>query len=417
MLLRTASRCGPAGWAALVLIPSLLWLAGGDVTDEHVWEAAGAAATVQLGFVTTVCGGCAAWEGSRVRRGRVLDWAPVRGDLSLAWERLAPVLVLGLLAQTVVAARFTMPAWESPGHPNPGLITVWLSALLAHTAVGYLIGYRLPQLTGVAVMLVGGFFWGFWPAALASPSWLRHLNGQGTVDCCSIDRELSVRSMAATLTFSATVVLGTVLLVVLRGRSGRRRLTAGVLATGIVASVVLAAPLGFTGSQARDEALDRCAGEAPAICLWPEQEPERAQLRRGVEQTEARLAKVGVALPRRLTFSDVRTERESLLEEAATSTLPEDITQCAGGDGASSRREDTQTVLYVWLSLTAGAGSATFEGRMPEDAVALAEKARSLPSAAQQGWYERNMRAIRHCDTEPRPDPAAYASTYDGKRR
>ncbi|MGH3311432.1 MAG: DUF7224 domain-containing protein [Streptomyces sp.] len=416
MLIRTVLRCGPAGWVALFFIPALLVLAGVDVTDEHVWETAAAGATVQFGFVTTVCGGCAAWEGSRMRRGRVLGWAPVRSDVRLAWERLVPVLVLGLLAQTVVTARFTVHAWESPGHPNPGLIAVWLGALLAHTAVGYIVGYRLPQLTGVAVMLVGGFFWGFWPAALESPSWLRHLNGQGTGDCCTIDRELSVRSIAATLTFNLTAILGAVLLTMLRGRTGRRRLTAAVLATGTVASVILAVPLGFDGSQAREKDLDRCAGDAPAICLWPEQEPERAALRRQVGQTGARLAQVGVTLPRRLAFSDVRTERKWLLEETATSVLPEDVTPCADGDDTEGRREDAQTVLYIWLSLTAGTGSGTFSGRMPGDAVTLAEKAHRLPRSAQQDWYERNMRAVRHCGTTPRLDPATYASKNDGNR-
>lgn len=412
MLLRTALRCGPAGWAALVLIPALLFLAGEDVSDQHIWESAGAGAVTQLGFITTVCGGCAAWEGARVRRGRVLEWAPVRGGLRIALDRLWPTLLLGLLAEIVVQARFTAPAWDSPGSPDPGLITVWLVAVAAHTATGYVVGFRLPRSAGVAVMLVGGFFWGFWPAALGEPSWLRHLNGQGELDCCTIDQELSVRSTAATLTFYTGVILAIAVSAVFRDRILHRVVTAVVLVAGLGVSVLLAVPLGFEGSQPRDKALRHCADSG--ICLWPEQEPERAGLERTVDRVRARLKPVGVTLPRHLTFSDIRPGQEALLEETATSVLPEDVVPCEEGDDMQGRREDSHTVLYVWLSLTAGTGAGTFTDRMPEEAVDLAEKVRSLPPASQKDWYEQNVRATRDCRTKPQPVPRTRTANNHG---
>ncbi|RFU86053.1 hypothetical protein DY218_14195 [Streptomyces triticagri] len=410
MRVKTLLRTGSGVWVGVLLIAGLLFFSSGN-TDTTIayWGSITAQSTLLLPVVGAVCGAAAAWESARLRESGVAAWAPVRGELRIVGQRLAPLVVDGLLGIVVALGLFTPgDAFGLPGGPDAAVLVTAVVVLLGHLAAGYLVGRWLPKLLGPALMLVGGYFWGFWPAALAEPSWLRHLNGQGVGDCCRLDQEPSLRSLGATAAFSAGLVVAAVIVVVLR-RTGRRRLVATAASlTGLACAIALAVPLGFGGEQARDRALLQCTGSRPQVCLWPEQQGRASEFRRWVKDADRKVRAVGVGPAERIEFAEPVPSRESVLVEAATSGVRLDPPACAERPYATYPGDEAALVIHPWLALTAGvAPDALLD--WPSESVRRAEEVRRLPADAQAAWFARNMRSVRDCSVKPDLSPAAYA--------
>ncbi|WP_405460001.1 hypothetical protein OG786_22000 [Streptomyces sp. NBC_00101] len=410
MRVSTLLRSGPAIWSALVLIPVLAWsTALNSGFTIAYWPSVSSRATGVLGFVSAACGAGAAWEAARVRQGGITGLAPARGPSSVAFLHLGPVALLGLLAVATPVGVVLTSVAPPPGLPNPAVLAASYSVILAHIALGWFVGARTPQLLGVASLLVFGYLWGFWPAALGGLPWLRHLNGQGVNECCGLDQEPSMRSLAATVTFSLAIVTAVVL-----GSSARSRRRALLLSlTGFVVPTAVAlsfaVPLGFHGTDDRDSALRTCTGRSPRICLWPEQDTERAEIGHWAEETTARLATVGVVPARQVEFGNPRPARTDVVSTIATSLLPDEAPACALRDGAAYPGGDAVTALSAWLSLTGGVPESDLVRRWPSTSIALARQISVLPAEEQHAWYERNMRSVRDCSVLP--DLRAASST------
>ncbi|WP_327175751.1 hypothetical protein OG599_10740 [Streptomyces sp. NBC_01335] len=409
MRISTLLRSGPAAWAALVLIPVLVWFSAQNTASTlSYWPSISSRTTLVLGFISAACGAGAAWEAARVKRGGITALAPARATHSVALLHLGPIAVLGLIAMIAPFAVVLTSVASPSGLPNPAILAVSYSVVLAHIALGWSVGARMPQLLGAATMLIFGYLWGFWPAAIGGLPWLRHLNGQGVTECCGLDQEPSVRSLAATVTFSFAIVAAVVLSSALRHRLWRPllSLTGFAVATGVALS--LAVPLGFQGTQARDTALRTCAEQKPRICLWPEQNTWRADISHWADQTLARLAAVGVTPARQAEFGDSRPDRNNVASNIATSPLPDEPPECALRQGATYPGGEATSAISAWLSLTGGVPESDLAQRWPQEAITLAERVRGLPARAQHAWYERNMRAVRDCTVLPDLDPASY---------
>ncbi len=180
--MRTATllRAGPAVWTAPILLPALVWFSAQN-TDPTItyWPSISSQTTIVVGFVSAACGAAAAWEASRVERGGITALAPARGLLGVAVLHLGPIAVLGLIAMIAPFAVVTASVAFTSGFPNPAILAVSFSVILAHIALGWFFGTRMPQFLGAATMLIFGYLWGLWPAAIGALPWLRHLNGQG----------------------------------------------------------------------------------------------------------------------------------------------------------------------------------------------------------------------------------------------
>jgi hypothetical protein len=413
MRTRTLLRSGPALRTALVLLPALVWFGLRNTNGVIAYgESVTAQSTIVLGFVSAACGACAAWEAARVRRAGVAQWAPVRGGLRIALLHLTPVAVLGLLGVLVSLAAFTTAAADPPGPPAPAVLLTGCAVVLSHIALGWLVGGRLPPVLGTAAMLVFGYIWGFWPAALGELPWLRHLNAQSLGDCCGLEQTASVRSMAAAVLFSAGLIGAALIAVAVpAGRPRRRLAVAAVPVVAAAGALVLAVPLGFTSVQARDPELRRCHGERVRVCLWPEQEDHRSELLAWAEDAGRRITAVGVAPPSEVEFGEPRPREGTVRATTAAGTLPTAPPACALTTGAAYPGEHALTAIHVWLALTAGESRANLVLRWPAEAVTLAERVRELPSGRQQAWYRRNMLSVRDCSVAPRLDPAAFAGT------
>ncbi|MFF0450082.1 hypothetical protein ACFYT4_27455 [Streptomyces sp. NPDC004609] len=167
MRLGTLLRSGPAVWVGLVVIPTPFWF-GMQNTESVIWywESATAQSLIVLGFVSAGCGACAAWESARLHRASVEDWAPARSRLRIAGLHLAPVAVLGLLGVLASLAAFSSAAMGAPGFPTLTILLTAYVVVAAHIALGWLVGPLMPRVLSAAAMLVFGYLWGFWPAAI-----------------------------------------------------------------------------------------------------------------------------------------------------------------------------------------------------------------------------------------------------------
>ncbi|WP_299541732.1 hypothetical protein [uncultured Streptomyces sp.] len=409
MRLATLLRSGPAAWTALVLVPVLAWFSSRNTASTIAyWPSISSQTTIVVGFISAACGAGAAWESARLKQGGITALAPARGTRSLALLHLGPVAVLGLVAMTAPFVVILTSVSSPSGLPNPAILAVSYSVVLAHIALGWFVGARMPRLLGTATMLIFGYLWGFWPAAIGALPWLRHLNGQGVTECCGLDQEPSVRSLAATLTFSLAIVTAVVLTSALRNRRRRRLISLAAFAAATAVALTLAVPLEFQGTQARDTTLRTCAGQTPQICLWPEQNTRRTDITHWAEETTARLATVGVTPARRVEFGTPRPDKADVASNIATSPLPNEVPACALRQGAAYPGGEATIALYAWLALTGGVPKSDLAQRWPIEAITLAEHIRTLPAQAQHAWYERNMRSVHDCAVLPDLDPASY---------
>ena len=409
MRVSTLLRSGPAAWAALVLVPVLVWFSAQNTESTIAyWPSISSQTTIVVGFISAACGAGAAWEAARIKQSGITVLAPARGLLSVVVLHLGPVAVLGLIAMIAPFAVIVSSVASTPGFPNPAILAASYSVILAHVALGWFVGARMPKLLGAATMLIFGYLWGFWPAALGGLPWLRHLNGQGVTECCGLDQEPSVRSLAATVTFSFAIVTAVVLSSALRHRLWRPLLSLTGFTAATAVALALAVPLGFQGTQARDTALRTCSGQRPQICLWPEQDTRRADISHWADETTAQLATVGVTPARQVEFGDPHPDKTNVASNIATSPLPNEAPACALRRGAAYPGDEAMIAIYAWLSLVGGVPKNDLAQRSPHEAITLAEQIRALPTQAQHAWYERNMRSVRDCAVLPDLAPASY---------
>lgn len=417
MRLATLLRSGPAAWAAIVLIPLLFWF-GVQNTDSTIayWESATTQSLIVLGFVSSACGGCAAWESSRIHSAGTEGWAPARSQLQIAGLHLAPVAALGLVGLLASFAAYAPIALDAPGFPSLSVLATAYAVVVAHIALGWLVGPLLPRLLGAAAMFIFGYLWGFWPAALGDVPWLRHLNGQGIVECCGLDQTASVRSMAATVVFSAGLVAAAVLATVFGIRQPRSRVYVfSAVVLGTAGAVLLAVPLEFQGAQARDQNLLKCTGKDPQVCLWPEQYDEQDAIVRWAQDADQRVRAVGVAPAPRIEFGEADPSEASVRAVTATSGLPSEPPACAMKPRAVYPGDVAHSVIYAWLSLTAGEPKDELLLHWDPDAVRLAESVLALTAPQQRAWFERNMRSVLDCSVKPDLAPSSFQGVRDGR--
>ncbi|MEE1753009.1 DUF7224 domain-containing protein [Streptomyces sp. SP18CS02] len=411
MRLSTVLRSGPSVWAATVLVPLLVWSGAGNTTSTIAYApSVSAQSTIVLGYVSAVCGACAAWEASRLKEGGVWSLAPARGGLAMAGLHLGPVAVLGVVGLGASLAVYASAAFADPSPMGAVILATAFAVVLAHIALGWLLGRRMPRVLGAAVMLTFGYLWGFWPGAVGDMPWLRHLNGQGVTECCGLDREPSLRSMAATWALSAAVVLTVVLASRIRRRGVRWWACGGAMAAGVAAGMAFAVPLGFEGTQARDTALLTCTGQAPEVCLWPEQYAQRERISGWAADASRRNAAAGVEPAGRVEFGETAPDETTVRTIVSTASMPVDPPACALRPNASYPGDAAYGPLDAWLALTGGADPSILSERWPAQDVRLAEQVRQLPPSAQRAWYERNLRSLRDCSIAPDLAPASYAA-------
>ena len=410
-----------------LLLPLLLLvLVQGSAVAETVtpgyWTAAVAKASVLLFIIVPLCAVCAAWEGVRHRRGRIEDLAAARPAWQVVLVAIAPTLAMGLVGVGAAVAVISPVAAGAPGWPEPWLIMVYSLVVAGHIMTGYALGRWLPPAVALPVSLGGSYVWLAYPAAI-EPFWIRHLNGLSFEGCCTLDRVPAPRAMLAAGLFA--LGLGCGALIASHGTRLTRVVGTATFVTLAVTAVAVAFPLGPSSGSPRT-GYQRCAGDAPVVCLWPEQEDHRGMAQDSLTEAYHRLDAVGIRPPSVVTTGESAADADRLfvvlpadprpkevIASLVSSLVPDPVLDCAA-DGEWPGA-NTRPALVAWLALSAGIPGQELRGGVPVELVDLGERVRQLSVEQQLTWYRANLAPLRDCVTQPRLDPAEYR-TPEGTR-
>lgn len=216
------------------------------------------------------CAACL--EVLRLRTGGVLDGGHERSMVRILTVPLA-LVVLPTAVMMGLHLAGTAPGW---------MLVIATSWLLAWAVIGGLLGMVLPGVLAMAVALLLPFLLVLYGPAI-EPLWWRYLFGYYG-SCCSVGDVLDPRASRAGLRMSvgllASGVLGLVAVVTLR------RWLPRFARSGTVLSLLLASVMAMWMASQCVRGMDAlpgvprtdpqtCAGNAPAICAWPEYVPQR----------------------------------------------------------------------------------------------------------------------------------------------
>lgn len=274
------ARSSVTFWAGLVIIAVMLWsqaqrYEGFDV--ERAWAPILAGAGGGLRLALPIAAGAAAWAAHRARTSSVGAGPIVRlREVTGHTAAIGAFVAVGYLASIAgILVTSGAPLVLSSG---AGIPAAYLATTAGAIVLGYALGAILPVGPAIVLATLGALYW------LMSPWWdsadagWRNLSGYTLADCCTSLYSLPAEGSVAAVTVLGAAAFALGLFVVLAGRR-----VGGLLATVAALAVVIGSS-GFSapvaawagGSFSTDRASTEtvCAGEAPHICLWPEQEAE-----------------------------------------------------------------------------------------------------------------------------------------------
>lgn len=411
----TAVRTMPALWLAIPISILAGWYVTLlDPSDGYGVDAT-AKASMTLAFVGSFCAGCAAWEGSRLRRAALWNAPSVRSRMTIAFWSLLPVVLVGLTAVLVGIA--IQLARSSAGPPDLRIIIVAALNLVAYSVFGFALGVLLPFAVAGPLAIVVPFVWvAFVPAMY--PVWLRHLTGMFR-DCCGLAQDLALRPVIGSSLLDAGII-GAFALLISGPAPAVRRLRGAAVTLGLAsgAGALLVAGMGYAPVVPRDVGRLECrAADRVSVCTWPEHRALSAELiaivtrvRDGWEQAGIDAPSVfteadrSVAQPSALVFliSSYRFTNDDVVSALATGKLPA-TPDCAGGYTGGIAFE----YLAAWYSASGGMTVDGLTERYGYDAdpytpvLTVVEKLRAAPVAVRQRWVARAETVSQACGDWP----------------
>lgn len=270
-------------WVGLVIIAVMIWGVGQSFDgflSERYWPVVLAKAGTGLVLALPLAGACAAWQAGRRR-----SVVPLPRRLkNLLLDAAGPAIFVGIGYLAAIVGQLLASGWPLSLTPDAGSPLAFLSMLLAALAVGSLLGTLAHRMVAAPLAWIALSFWYFLSSLTGDPAWsnLTGLNVSGWGP--STLYEVSQPVVVATTSIAAlAIVVLTVGLIVAKVTRGW--VWAGVLALLIaiavpVNSAALTATPGL-GPAARPATDLVCEGDAPRICLWPEQDAASGDLVRG----------------------------------------------------------------------------------------------------------------------------------------
>ncbi|MER5728975.1 hypothetical protein ABT084_11690 [Streptomyces sp. NPDC002138] len=400
-----------------VLLAAFIGLLLNDTLTSFVTHGYGPSAlgkaSMALPFAAAACAGSAAWEAARLRRGRVLDQAPVRGRLTIALPVLVPVWTMGVVGLGIALAISATAVGALPPFSHLGMAAALGPLLAATTLAGYVLGSLLPGIAAAPIALLAGFFFTAFPASWES-AWPRQLVAGGFGSCCSIGSVIDPTAVWAAVLFAGGVC-GAALILIHR-RSARHAVLALVLlAAGAAGAVALAKPLGYEPVIARDTSELVCDAKArPRICLWPEVADDATVIQR-TRTYATRITEAGLPVPATLTQNrkaapaadtavfgiNENPRADDLAANLASTALPA-LPACARTTGKFAAYP-ARAPLMAWI-IAIATHNPPNPGRTNPQETALVRKVLDQPHQTQLAWYEMNRQALTTCDQPPHLD-------------
>jgi len=411
----TAVRTMPALWLAIPISILAGWYVTLlDPSDGYGVDAT-AKASMTLAFVGSFCAGCAAWEGSRLRRAALWNAPSVRSRIAIAFWSLLPVVLVGLTAVLVGIA--IQLARSSAGPPDLRIIAVAALDLVAFSVSGFALGVLLPFAVAGPLAIIVPFVWvAFVPAMY--PVWLRHLTGMFR-DCCGLAQDLALQPVIASSVLDVGII-GAFALLISGPPPAVRLLRGAVVALGLAsgAGVILVAGMGYAPVVPRDVSLLECrAADGASICTWPEHRALSAKLRAIVTRVRYRWEQAGINAPSVFTEAErsvappgalvfrITTDRfanDSVISALATGMLP-GRPDCAEGATGGIAFE----YLAAWYSASGGMTQDGLTERFAYDAnpyppvLTVIGELQAAPTVIRQRWVSRVEVVSQACGDWP----------------
>ncbi|MGD7733561.1 DUF7224 domain-containing protein [Propionibacteriaceae bacterium G57] len=290
------------------------------------------------------------------------------------------------------------------GTPRPVDLTLILTSILllvAWTLLGFLLGRVVPVALAVPVAAMVGFVGMAFPEATNAMAW-RHVLALHS-SCCLLDQEVSLSVLVGSLAFYLSLV-GVLWWLVQRPSWPRAGLVVVVqtLVTGLC--LWLVAPVTHpNGVHDRPTNQLVCQGQKPQICLWPEQERDRAVITDTARRIVEVLDEVGVTAPQALSSATAAewsyqgganpgsdtVVRRSVVMGAAAVPMP----ACALREPWHGPASFQDLAAWVWLAAGFNRADVTVS---PTLAKILAQ-----PLPQQDQWFATTMAARGVCGTKP----------------
>jgi hypothetical protein len=423
---RTAWRQPPVFLTAVAMVLIFLYWSTFVRSDnfEGYWVSTVTNATIFLIFSCSVSSVSAAIAAARARRGGLWGMPSARGRARIAVRMLWPALLGGVVAQFFGLALLVPATLGAPGRFPVEVCVSWLSILLLHTSIGFLLGRFLPMVASIPLAIFVTYAWlGFTWAVDYFP--IRYLSGLILVACCSVETRLDERAVQTVVVFSvlaaAAIFVSAVAPPLNLGRSLTTLSWTGTIVCITIAAILglnLAHGLGAQPLQPRPQSEQQCSGSAPVICLFPEQYAQRDP-RLVLTKAYANLRDQGVAVPNTISggtgvASDAQALRmvistkstpELLVRSLAASLLPDDLAPYCGDGSDYGKRVDVAAVATWWLASVAGTGQrADFSiptTNYGQEAAEMIGKFQKLTPEEQRSWYFLAVPALSDCAAKP----------------
>jgi hypothetical protein len=404
---QTVFRSPASVFAVPVLVLTVFYLRQQVPDAEYYGLGQLAKAASAVAIVGPLCAGLAAWEGARVRAGRVHRLAPARRECLIAIRSLLPIWLLALVALSA-ATVFALSAGPSLRIADLRLLAVPAAVVLAHTSLGYAVGRVVPAVFAIPLVLVASWLWIVYPIAL-SPLWLRHLTGYLN-GCCDASTVLDAGAFAAPIVVSAGAVLAALALVSRLPAAGRAGLAAAVVATGLLTGIHLVSGLEARPTTPRPSSELVCAETDPVVCLWPEHAALTGLVHQRATVIRRRLGRIGVRTPAVVgeggpksawRIGVVPGARRDAVDTTLVEGLLPPFPRCASGE-APYPGVRAYWPVALWIAHTTGSSTELLRYSVTGADRDEVEAVQALPERQQAGWYQANRRALTSCKVEPR---------------
>lgn len=411
---RTAARIMPAIWFAPVIVLLACWYVRQLPAEYGYGADASGKASLLLIFLTSFCSGCAAWEGSRLRRAGVWAWPFARPRWHVIAWIVTPVVAVGLVA--FLAGTGSELVADAAWPPDPRILAVGVADLVTASLVGLAAGLLLPSAAALPLAIVAPFVWtGVVPALPVV--WLRHLTGTFR-DCCMLSEQVAWSPVVASLIVDVGAVLALGYLIARPGfvRAELARAIAAFCIAVALASVAVAG-FGYAPVEPRSPAAMEChQADQIRLCVWPEHAIVAQRLASLAATVHAKWTAAGIQAP--TTFSeahrslvasdtlpfvvDVHASDEQVVLALANALAPQGPDCPLGDTGAIAT-----FYLTAWYAFAGGAPMDAIEreyGYPTDPYTSVPNMVSALAHASvrqRSAWTQRALAVSQRCDDWP----------------
>jgi hypothetical protein len=376
---------------------------------EPYWEMATAYATSCVALTAPFCAGLAAWEANRMKRSGLEQLAPARHRFVIAAWSIAPVIMAAAVTQLITLAVVWPSMAGVPGGPDWRMIGVASAVTLAFIVLGLGVGRFMPPMLSVPILLVVILLWEVYPRAI-EPLWIRHLNGNYFVECCSLDEVPAPAALSAPAIVAAGI-FGCGLILCLGRVDTRPWARAAAAATSLIAGFALAVPLvnemGAESVVARTTGLSCDRSASLEICAWRENSGRLNTVREVLTPVVDAMAGLGLPKPVRITEREVdetnewrfivprENDKSSMIYSLLYGLIPGEPPPCAANGPWPG--ENAADPIRAWLSAKAGLPKAEVRRRVSPEAVEKAQQVLRQPLPKQLTWFRASRNVLTSC--------------------